>query len=424
MKIAVIGSGGREHAIIKKLQQSPKCTQIFALPGNGGISQNAQCVPIKATDVDACVNWCCENNIDYVVVTPDDPLALGMVDALSEKGIAAFGPVAAAARIEASKAFAKQLMQQHDIPTAAYACFDAQEAALAYIRDINRYPVVIKADGLALGKGVYICQNEAAAESALAEIMQAKVFGDAGATVVVEEFLRGPEVSVLAFCDGETLVPMVSSMDHKRAWDGDLGLNTGGMGTVAPNPYYTPDIAQRCYDEIFMPTLNALAQAGTPFKGCLYFGLMLTSDGPKVIEFNCRFGDPETQVILPLLQGDLLEIMLSCTNGTLSPADVNFSQEYAACVVMSSSGYPLKYKTGFEITGMDNAASKGTQVYHAGTRLEEGKFLTAGGRVLGITATASTLSDAIDLAYEGVDSINFEGAYCRRDIGRGALELL
>ena len=423
LKIAVIGSGGREHTIVDKLAQSKRCGEIFVLPGNGGMARQATCVPIKATDVDAVVAWCADNAIDYVVVAPDDPLALGMVDALARRGIPAFGPDKAAAQIEASKVFAKDLMKRYNIPTAKWESFDAAGPAMDYIRTEGRYPVVVKADGLALGKGVLICENEAEAQAAITGMMVDKQFGDSGSRVVVEEFLTGPEVSVLAFCDGETLAPMLSSMDHKRALDGDKGLNTGGMGTVAPNPYYTDAMAARCMAEIFLPTVRAMQAEGAPFKGCLYFGLMLTADGPRVIEYNCRFGDPETQVVLPLLQGDLLEIFMACTEGTLRPDMVAFAPGVAACVVMASGGYPGKYETGLPISGLDEAvALPGTAVYHAGTKLEDGRLVTAGGRVLGVTATAETLQKALDTAYEAVGRIHFEGAHWRRDIGQKALQ--
>ncbi|MGD9559288.1 MAG: phosphoribosylamine--glycine ligase [Oscillospiraceae bacterium] len=425
MKVAVIGGGGREHAIIRKLNEDGRCSAIYAIPGNGGIAGEATCLPLKATDIPAVVQQCRQLGVDYVVVAPDDPLALGMVDALAAQGIPAFGPTRAAARIEASKVFAKALMKMYNIPTADFESFGDAAAALDYIRRRGRYPVVVKADGLALGKGVLICQNEAEATDAIQTIMVEKKFGDSGARVVVEEFLTGPEVSVLAFCDGETLVPMVSSMDHKRALDGDAGPNTGGMGTVAPNPHYTPAMAQRSYEEIFLPTVRALQTEGAPFKGCLYFGLMLTADGPKVIEYNCRFGDPETQVVLPLLESDLLEIMRACTEGRLREAMVRFAPGAAACVVMASGGYPEKYATGLPITGLAEAERlPGVAVYHAGTRLENGQLLTSGGRVLGVTAVAPTLSAALSTAYQAAGAIHFEGAHYRRDIGKSALSVL
>lgn len=426
MKIVVVGGGGREHAIIKKLKASANCGEIIAIPGNGGIAADAQCVNIKTTDVDTIVGFCVENKVDYVVVAPDDPLALGMVDQLAAFGVPAFGPTKAAARIEASKVFSKGLMKKHHIPTAAYETFDNTETAMAYIKEQNNYPVVVKADGLALGKGVLICQNEKEAEAAIHSMIEEKKFGDSGAHVVVEEFLTGPEVSVLAFCDGETLVPMVSAMDHKRALDGDCGLNTGGMGAIAPNPYYTAAVAQRCMNEIFMPTVAAMRAEGAPFKGCLYFGLMLTPDGPKVIEYNCRFGDPETQVVLPLLQSDLLDILCACTDGTLAQAEVQFSAGAAACVVMASGGYPEHYERGKVIAGLEQAESGADiSVYHAGTMLrDDGTLVTAGGRVLGVTAAAQTLQAALNNAYAAVHHISFDGAHYRKDIGANAMSVL
>jgi phosphoribosylamine--glycine ligase len=423
MTIAVIGGGGREHAIIKKLRQSPRCGKIYALPGNGGIAAEAECVPVKATDLAAAVDFCVQNAVDYVVVAPDDPLALGMVDALAEKGIPAFGPSKAAARIEASKVFSKDLMRRYGIPTAAHESFTLPDAALAYAKGLGRWPVWVKTDGLALGKGAIMCADEAEAERALRQVMVERAFGDSGASVVVEENLTGPEVTVLAFCDGKTVVPMVSSMDHKRANNGDKGLNTGGMGTIAPNPRYGRADAARCMEEIFLPTMEAMAREGAPFKGCLYFGLMLTPDGPRVIEYNCRFGDPEAQVVLPLLEGDLLDIFLACTEGKLAPEMVRFAPGAAACVVMASGGYPESYQTGYPITGLEKAAVlPGVAVYHAGTRLEGGETLTAGGRVLGVTATAPGLAQALDEAYAAVGMINFWGAHHRTDIGKAALE--
>ena len=426
MKILVVGGGGREHAIIRALKQSPDCTEIWCAPGNGGISYDAHCKAIPATDVDAMVAFAKEEAFDYVVVAQDDPLALGMVDALAAVGIPAFGPDKAAARIEASKVFSKDLMKKYGIPTAGYEVFDDPAKVMDYVRAQGKYPVVIKADGLALGKGVLICQDEAEAEAAVKEIMLDKKFGASGNRVVVEEFLTGPEVSVLSFCDGKTLKPMVSSMDHKRALDGDKGLNTGGMGTVAPNPYYTPEMADRCMKEIFLPTVAAMQAEGCPFKGCLYFGLMLTPDGPKVIEYNCRFGDPETQVVLPLLQSDLLKIMLATTNGTLDQTDVVFSDGAAACVVLASGGYPLSYEKGKPITGLENGQLPGGEatVYHAGTAIKDGVLVTAGGRVLGVTATAPTLPEALKKAYAASDSIHFEKLHKRSDIGARALAAL
>ena len=423
MKVLVVGGGGREHAIVRKLKQSARAPQLYCAPGNGGIAADAVCVPIKATDVEAMVDWAAREGMDYVVVAPDDPLALGMVDALAEKGIPAFGPTKAAARIEASKVFAKDLMKRYGIPTAAYETFDDAEAARRYLRARNQYPVVVKADGLALGKGVLICRDEREALEAVHSIMEAGAFGASGRRVVIEEFLTGPEVSVLSFTDGETIVPMVSSMDHKRALDGDEGLNTGGMGAVAPNPYYTDDVARVCMETIFKPTVAAMRAEGCPFKGCLYFGLMLTPDGPKVIEYNCRFGDPETQTVLPLLESDLLEIMLAVTEGRLAQTEVRFSGKYAACVVLASGGYPQKYATGKAITGHANGQLAGSRatVYHAGTKQEGGALVTAGGRVLGVTAVEDSLWQAIASAYDAAGTIRFEGLHMRRDIGKRAL---
>jgi phosphoribosylamine--glycine ligase len=427
MKILVVGGGGREHAIIKALKKSPDCGEIWCAPGNGGIGYDAQCKNIKATDVEAMVAFAQEEKFDYVVVAQDDPLALGMVDALAKVGIPAFGPNAAAARIEASKVFSKNLMKKYGIPTARYETFDDAAKALESIRAAGKYPVVIKADGLALGKGVLICEDEAEAEEGLKEIMLDKKFGASGNRVVVEEFLTGPEVSVLSFTDGKVVKPMVSSMDHKRANDHDTGLNTGGMGTVAPNPYYTPEIAARCMEEIFLPTIAAMNAEGCPFKGCLYFGLMLTPDGPKVIEYNCRFGDPETQVVLPLLESDLLRVMTACTNGTLADTEVKFSDGAAACVILASGGYPVAYEKGKEITGLTDGQlpnAPDVTVYHSGTTVQDGKLLTAGGRVLGVTATAATLPAALEKAYAAADRIQFEKLHRRSDIGARALKAL
>ena len=423
MKILVVGGGGREHAIIRALKKSPDCTEIWCAPG---ISYDAVCKAIPATDVEAMVAFAKQEAFDYVVVAQDDPLALGMVDALAAAGIPAFGPDKAAARIEASKVFSKNLMKQYGIPTADYEVFEDPAKVMDYVRARGKYPVVIKADGLALGKGVLICQDEAEADAAVKEIMLDKKFGASGNRVVVEEFLTGPEVSVLSFCDGRTLKPMVSSMDHKRALDGDQGLNTGGMGTVAPNPYYTADVADRCMKEIFLPTVEAMQKEGCPFKGCLYFGLMLTPDGPKVIEYNCRFGDPETQVVLPLLESDLLKIMLATTNGTLDKTEVRFSAGAAACVILASGGYPLAYEKGKEITGLVNGQLPGSDaiVYHAGTAVQDGRLVTAGGRVLGVTATAADLPAALEKAYAAADSIHFDKLHRRSDIGARALAAL
>ena len=426
MKILVVGGGGREHAIIRKLKQSAGVTEILCAPGNGGIAADAVCVPVAATDVENMVELACARHVDYVVVAPDDPLALGMVDALAEKGIPAFGPDKAAARIEASKVFSKNLMKKYGIPTAEYETFTNADEAMAYIRARGKYPVVVKADGLALGKGVLICEDEAAAESAVKGMLEEGMFGASGRRVVVEKFLTGPEVSVLSFTDGKTVVPMVSSMDHKRALDGDKGLNTGGMGTVAPNPCYTKEIAGVCMETIFKPTVAAMAAEGCPFKGCLYFGLMLTPDGPKVIEYNCRFGDPETQVVLPLLESDLLAIMRATTDGTLDQVEVRFSPKSAACVVLASGGYPQHYEKGKVITGLVNGQLPGGEavVYHAGTALRDGQLVTAGGRVLGVTATADTLKQALEKAYAASEQIHFDGLHKRTDIGARALAAL
>lgn len=418
MKLLMIGGGGREHALICKLKESPRVETIYCAPGNGGISRDAQCVAISAMDIDSVVAFSKENQIDLVFVAPDDPLAAGMVDALEAAGIRAFGPSKLAAEIESSKVFSKNLMKKYGIPTARYEVFNAPETALSYILEQNAWPAVIKADGLALGKGVVIAQNEAEARDALHSMMEDKIFGESGSRVVVEEFLTGPEVSVLAFTDGETVRPMVSSMDHKRAYDGDKGPNTGGMGTISPNPYYTAEIAKRCMEEIFLPTVRAMQQEGRPFKGCLYFGLMLTPNGPKVIEYNSRFGDPETQVVLPRLKTPLIEIVEAVVNGTLAQQEIEWEDNACACVVMASGGYPKSYPKGLEITGLDdNGQIPGVTVYHAGTSYKDGKFFTAGGRVLGVTACGNTLAAALQKAYDGVHRIHFEGAHYRKDIG-------
>ena len=416
MKILVVGGGGREHAIIKTLKKSDKVEKIFALPGNGGIAADAVCVPIGAKEIDKITDFAVKEGIDYAVVAPDDPLVLGAVDALNLKGIPCFGPTANAAVIEGSKAFSKNLMKKYNIPTAEFEIFSDAEKALEYLKTAP-IPTVIKADGLALGKGVIIANTREEAFDAVRSIMQDKVFGNSGNKIVIEEFLTGPEVSVLSFTDGKTVVPMVSSMDHKRAGDGDTGLNTGGMGTVAPNPFYTEEIAKRCMDEIFLPTINAMNAEGRTFKGCLYFGLMITEKGPKVIEYNCRFGDPETQVVLPLLESDLLEIMLATTNGTLREDMVRFADKSACCVVMASEGYPVKYKSGYEIKIPSDLP---LTVYFAGAKRENGKLLTAGGRVLGAVAVADTLGEAMKKVYENIDKISFDNAYYRRDIGKRA----
>lgn len=416
MKIMVVGGGGREHAIIKKIKENPAVSQIFALPGNGGIAADAVCVDIGAKDIEGITKFAVENNIDFAVVAPDDPLVLGAVDALKEAGIKTFGPDKKAAIIEGSKAFSKELMKKYNIPTAAYEIFSDMDKALEYVKTCP-VPVVVKADGLALGKGVIIAETRQAAEDAVKTIMGDKIFGDSGNQVVIEEFLTGPEVSVLSFTDGKTIVPMISSMDHKRALDGDKGLNTGGMGTVAPNPYYTEDVAKTCMETIFKPTIEAMNKEGRSFFGCLYFGLMITEKGPKVIEYNCRFGDPETQVVLPLLESDLLDIMLKIYDGKLDEADVRFADKCACCVVMASDGYPKKYDTGFEITMPEDK-----NIYVAGARIKDGRLVTGGGRVLGVTETADTLREAIDKAYETVSQVKFANAYYRHDIGARALE--
>ena len=413
----VVGGGGREHAIIKSLKKNKTITEIFALPGNGGIAEDATCVDIGAKELDGIVQFAKENAIDFAVVAPDDPLVLGAVDALEAIGVPCFGPNKAAAIIEGSKVFSKNLMKQYGIPTAAYEVLTDAASALAYL-ETAPMPTVIKADGLALGKGVIIAQNLAEAKDAVKAIMSDKKFGDSGNQIVIEEFLTGPEVSVLSFTDGKTVVPMVSSMDHKRALDGDEGLNTGGMGTIAPNPYYTKDMDKRCMEEIFLPTMHAMNAEGRTFKGCLYFGLMLTPNGPKVIEYNCRFGDPETQVVLPLLESDLLTIMQACANGTLADTEVKFFAGSACCVVMASKGYPEAYEKGYEIT-MD--AGIDGEVYIAGAKLDGGKLLTNGGRVLGVVATAETLEGAIEKAYAQVEKVHFDNAFYRRDIGQRAL---
>ena len=423
MKILVIGSGGREHAIVRALKKSPRATDIYVLPGNGGISADAVCVPGSATDVAGAVDFAREIGADFAVVTPDDPLCLGMADALEHIGVPVFGPSKAAAQIEGSKVFAKGLMRKYGIPTAACEVFDDFEAALAYV-DAAPLPIVVKADGLALGKGVTVAQTREEALSAVRAAMCERVFGESGARLVIEEYLEGPEVSVLSFTDGHTLVPMVSSMDHKRALDGDLGPNTGGMGTVAPNPWYTPEIAAECMERIFLPTMRAMNAEGRTFRGCLYFGLMLTKDGPKVIEYNCRFGDPETQVVLPLLDTDLLEIMEATAAGRLAEVDIRWKPGSACCVILASGGYPKAYKKGLPISGLEeNGQLPGepAEVFHAGTKLESGRYYTNGGRVLGVTATASSLEEAVSRAYAAADRISFEGLHRRGDIGARAL---
>ena len=417
MNLLVVGGGGREHAIIKSLKKNPAVEAIFALPGNGGIASDATCVPIGATDIDGIVAFARENRIDYAVVAPDDPLVLGCVDRLNEVGIPCFGPTKAAAIIEGSKAFSKNLMKKYGIPTARYEIFSDLNAALKYLKTAP-IPTVIKADGLALGKGVIIAQTREEAVQAVTDMMANAKFGKSGSTVVIEEFLTGPEVSVLAFTDGKVVRPMVSSMDHKRVGDGDTGLNTGGMGTVAPNPYYTDDVAQRCMEEIFLPTIAAMNAENRTFQGCLYFGLMITADGPKVIEYNCRFGDPETQVVLPLLESDLLEIMQACTNGTLAETEVKFADKHACCVILASKGYPESYKKGLPMTFTQEALGC---TFIAGAKLENGCLVTSGGRVTGTTAIADSLEEAVKEAYRISDGVQFEGAYRRSDIGKRAL---
>ena len=420
MKIMVVGGGGREHAIIKKLKENKEITEIFALPGNGGMAVDATLVDIGAKDIEKQVEFAKANGIDYAVVAPDDPLVLGAVDALTEAGIPCFGPNKVAAIIEGSKVFSKNLMKKYNIPTAEYEVFNDLNKALEYL-ETAPIPTVIKADGLALGKGVIIAETREDAKNAVRSMMEDKIFGESGNNVVIEEFLTGPEVSVLSFTDGKTVVPMVSSMDHKRALDGDKGLNTGGMGTVAPNPYYTEDVAKICMDTIFIPTINAMNAENRTFKGCLYFGLMLTPKGPKVIEYNCRFGDPETQVVLPLLESDLLTIMKATTNGTLADCEVKFSNGAAACVVMASNGYPQKYESGFTLDIDESVANK---VYVAGAKLDNGVLKTAGGRVLGVTDTADNLKEALEKAYKNVEMVKFDNAFYRKDIGKKALEVL
>lgn len=417
MKIMVVGGGGREHAIIKKIKENKNVSEIFALPGNGGMAKDAVLVNIAATDIENIVKFAVESKIDYAVVAPDDPLVLGCVDALEEKGIPCFGPRKNAAIIEGSKVFSKDLMKKYGIPTASYEVFSDADKALEYIESCP-IPTVVKADGLALGKGVIIAMTRDEAKDAVISIMKDKQFGKSGDSIVIEEFLTGPEVSVLSFTDGKTVVPMISSMDHKRAGDNDTGLNTGGMGTVAPNPYYTKAVADECMEKIFLPTIRAMKNEGRAFKGCLYFGLMITENGPKVIEYNCRFGDPETQVVLPLLESDLLTVMQAVTNETLSECEVKFSDKNACCVIMASNGYPVKYEKGYEITIPEELERN---VFVAGAKLEDGKLLTNGGRVLGVTTVKDTLADAVKASYEAVEKIHFDNAYYRRDIGQRAL---
>lgn len=419
MKVLVVGGGGREHALIRKLKESPQVDALFCAPGNGGIAADARCVPIAAMDIKGMIDFARQNSIDFVVVAPDDPLAAGMVDEMRKAGFKTFGPDKKAAEIESSKVFSKNLMKRYGIPTAGYETFSDFDSAFIYIRKQNRYPVVIKADGLALGKGVVIAQSEEEARNGLQTIMQDKVFGASGNRVVIEEYLTGPEVTVLAFTDGKTVCPMVSSKDHKRAYDGDKGPNTGGMGTISPNPYYTDEMANLCMHAIFLPTVEAMKAEGRPFSGCLYFGLMLTPDGPKVIEYNARFGDPEAQVVLPRLETDLMEIMLAIDAQTLDSLPIKWSREACACVVMASGGYPGSYEKGLEITGLDaDGQLENAVVYHAGTLLQEGKYRTNGGRVLGVTAKGKTVPDALKQAYAAVSRIHFDGAMYRQDIGK------
>lgn len=425
MKILTVGGGGREHAIITALRRSPKVEKLYAAPGNGGISAIAECFPVKATDIEGIVELAKKLNPDYVFVAPDDPLVMGMVDALNEAGFKTFGPKANAAILEGSKVFSKALMKKYGIPTAEYETFTDADKAMAYIKEKNSYPAVIKCDGLALGKGVIIAENFEQAENAVKSMLLDGKFGKSGSEIVVEEYLTGPEVTVLAFTDGKTVKPMISSMDHKRAYDGDKGLNTGGMGTVAPNPLYTAEKQAECMEKIFLPTIRAMEKEGRPFKGCLYFGLMLTPKGAKVIEYNCRFGDPETQVVLPLLETDLVDIIEAVWEERLSELDVKWSSKACACVVMASGGYPEKYETGKEIRGLDDKGqcvkNKDAYVYHAGTKLENGKFFTSGGRVLGVTAVADNLKEALAKSYSAVREIDFDKAHYRKDIGKRAL---
>lgn len=424
MKVLVVGGGGREHALIRKIKESKRVSEVYCCPGNGGISYDAQCFPVSATDIQGVVELAKKLFADLVVVAPDDPLVAGMVDALNAAGFATFGPNAAAAIIEGSKVFSKNLMLKYNIPTAEYKVFDNPADVLAYVKEKNEFPTVIKADGLALGKGVIIPETPEEAENGVREIMEDKIFGESGNNVVVEEFLTGPEVSVLAFTDGKCVKPMVSSMDHKRALDGDKGLNTGGMGTVSPNPYYTADIAKECMEKIFIPTIDAMNKEGRTFKGCLYFGLMLTPKGPKVIEYNCRFGDPETQVVLPRLKTDIIDIFEAINNGTLAELDIEWADEACACVIAASGGYPKSYPKGIEITGLENGQKDGVIVYHAGTAIKDGKLVTSGGRVLGVTALGSDLQQALDKAYAALGEIHFDNMHFRHDIGKKALAAL
>lgn len=424
MRVLVVGGGGREHALIRKIKESSKVDYIACCPGNGGISYDAECFNVGATDIDGVVALAKEIKADFVVVAPDDPLVMGMVDALDKEGFATFGPKANAAIIEGSKVFSKDLMEKYNIPTAEYKVFNDPADVMDYIKEKNEFPTVIKADGLALGKGVIIPETLEEAEAGVKEIMEDKIFGDSGNNVVVEEFLTGPEVSVLAFTDGKCVKPMVSSMDHKRALDNDKGLNTGGMGTVSPNPYYTDDVAKECMEKIFLPTINAMNAEGRTFKGCLYFGLMITPKGPKVIEYNCRFGDPETQVVLPRLKTDIIDIFEAINNETLSDLDIEWDEQACTCVIMASGGYPKSYPKGIEITGLTEGQLDGVTVYHAGTKLDGDKLVTSGGRVLGVTALGADIKHALAKSYAGVDAIKFEGAHYRKDIGQKALKAI
>lgn len=422
MKILIVGGGGREHAIALALSKSPRVDKLYCAPGNGGISKLAECFPVKATDIDGMVELAKKLEPDYVFVAPDDPLVMGMVDKLNHEGFKTFGPRSKAAILEGSKAFSKALMKKYNIPTASYEIFEKPDEAIEFVKTVNTYPAVIKADGLALGKGVVIAQNFEEAKDAINSMMVDKKFGESGKEVVIEEFMDGVEVTVLAFTDGKTVKPMISSMDHKRAYDDDKGLNTGGMGTIAPNPLFTKELEAECMEKIFKPTIEAMSVEGRPFKGCLYFGLMLTKDGPKVVEYNARFGDPETQVVLPLLETDLVDIIEAVYEGKLDELDIKWSDKACACVVMASGGYPEKYETGKPISGLDeNGQVEGAYVYHAGTKLEGDTFLTAGGRVLGVTATGDDLKSALDSAYKAVEKISFEKAHYRKDIGKKAL---
>lgn len=424
MRVLVVGSGGREHALVRKIKESKKVDYIACCPGNGGISYDAECFDVSATDIDGVVKLAKEIKADFVVVAPDDPLVMGMVDALNAEGFATFGPRANAAIIEGSKVFSKELMKKYNIPTAKYNVFDKAEDVINYIKAENEFPTVIKADGLALGKGVIIPETLDEAVAGVKEIMEDKIFGDSGNNVVVEEFLTGPEVSVLAFTDGKCVKPMVTSMDHKRALDGDKGLNTGGMGTVSPNPYYTDEIAEECMNTIFLPTIDAMNKEGRTFKGCLYFGLMLTPKGPKVIEYNCRFGDPETQVVLPRLKTDIMDIFEAINNETLADLDIEWDDRACTCVIMASGGYPKSYPKGIEINGLTDGQLDGVTVYHAGTKRDGDKLVTSGGRVLGVTALGESIEDALAKSYAGVEKIKFDGAHYRKDIGQKALNAL